>query len=275
MMKLSTHRVLLQLAFFISYAVALTSNVLSNLAASLKNRNLNQGIEFLQALELSDLGTPEYISQLSRSSVSRTSSVMESQDFLISIVSLPPAFSFPLHSRPGVVLSKVLSGSLTLRELDILQFLEDEDALKINSFQHEDAFAGDEDCVCRGGKCPRREGCIFWVNKKLRDSGSSLFVSEQGFVELSAGHCEVIPESAGPRELINSSANSAVFIEVLIKDLDQADMIEDVPSLQFYRADRVVGAGVKGNKLKVTATDEPLGLIPMYIPWRGLKLPDP
>ena len=229
----------------------------------------------MQALELSDLGTPEYISQLSRSSVSRTSSVMESPDFLISIVSLPPAFSFPLHSRPGVVLSKILSGSLTLRELDILQFLEDEDALKINSFQHEDAFAGDEDCVCRGGKCPRREGCIFWVNKQLRDSSSSLYVSERGFIELPAGYCEVIPESAGPRELINSSANSAVFIEVLIKDLDQADMIEDVPSLQFYRADRVVGAGVKGNKLKVTATDEPLGLIPMYIPWRGLKLPDP
>ena len=55
-------------------------------------------------------------------------------------------------------------------------------------------------------------------------------------------------ETAGPRELINTGSTSAVFIEILIKDLDQADMIEDIPTLQFYRADRLTGAGVKGNK---------------------------
>lgn len=259
-------------------AQALTSttvNTLSKLSASLKNRDLAASVDCMQLLQLNDLGSDAYMSQLCRSSVSRMSSIVDSDNFSISIISLPPSFSFPLHSRPGVVLSKVLFGSLTLRQLDILQFVEDEDVMQINSFQHEDAFAGDEDCVCRGGRCPRRDSCIFWVNKQLRDSGSSLFVSERGLSELSAGHCEFIPESAGPRELINSSAISAVLIEVLIKDLDAADMIEDVPSLQFYRADRLTGAGVKGNKLKVTATDEPLGLLPMHMPWRGVVLPDP
>ena len=163
-------------------------------------------------------------------------------------------------------------GSITLRDFDILQFVSEDDAVRSNSFQHEDAFAGDEDCVCRGGKCPRRDGCIFWVNKQLRDSGSSLYVSEKGFSTLSTGDCEIIAETAGPRELLNTGSTSAVFIEILIKDLDQADMIEDIPSLQFYRADRLEGAGLKGNKLKVTASTEPLGLIPMYVPWRGSRI---
>ena len=251
---------------------ATTSDALSNLAFSMRSRNIIQSMECLQQLELRDVGSTEYISQLCRPSVSRTSPVLESQDLLISIISLPPSFTFPLHSRPGVVLSKILSGSLILRQLDILQFIEDDDLVRSNSFQHEDAFAGDEDCVCRGGKCPRREGCIFWVNKMMRDSGSSLYASEQGFSELTTGYCELIPESAGPRELINNSVYPAVLIEALIKDIDQADMIEDVPTLQYYRADRLVGAGVKGSKLKLKANDEPLGLIPMHIQWRGVKV---
>ena len=259
-------------ALMSSEVAASASNALSNLASSMKSRNLIRSMECLQLLELTDVGSTEYISQLCRPSVSRTSPVLESQDLLISIISLPPSFTFPLHSRPGVVLSKVLSGSLTLRQLDILQFVEDDDLVSSNSFQHEDAFAGDEDCVCRGGKCPRREGCIFWVNKMMRDSGSSLYASERGSCELTAGYCELIPESAGPRELMNNSIYPAVLIEALIKDIDQADMIEDVPSLQYYRADRLVGAGVRGSKLKLKANDEPLGLIPMHIQWRGVKV---
>ena len=255
-----------------SKVAATTSNALSNLAFSMRSRDLTRSMECLKVLELSDFGSTEYISQLCRPSVSRTSPVLESQDLLISIISLPPSFTFPLHSRPGVVFSKILFGSLSLRQLDILQFVEDDDLVRSKSFEHEDAFAGDEDCVCRGGKCPRREGCIFWVNKMMRDSGSSLYASEQGSRELATGHCELIPESAGPRELINNSIYSAVLIEALLKDIDQVDMIEDVPTLQYYRADRLVGAGVKGSKLKLKANDEPLGLIPMHIQWRGVKI---
>jgi PCO_ADO len=259
-------------AFQSSKVAATTSNALSNLAFSMRSRDLTQCMECLKVLELSDVGSTEYISQLCRPSVSRTSPVLESQDLLISIISLPPSFTFPLHSRPGVVFSKILFGSLSLRQLDILQFVEDDDLVRSKSFEHEDAFAGDEDCVCRGGKCPRREGCIFWVNKMMRDSGSSLYASEQGSCELATGYCELIPESAGPRELINNSIYPAVLIEALLKDIDQADMIEDVPTLQYYRADRLVGAGVKGSKLKLKANDEPLGLIPMHIQWRGVKV---
>ena len=148
----------------------------------------------------------------------------------------------------------------------------DDDALRMNSFEHEDAFAGGEDCVCRGGKCPRREGCVFWVNKQMRDSGSSLFVSELGFSSLKSGDCEVISETSGPRELINNNDITAVIVQILMRDIDHLDFLENIPSLQFYRADRLTDAGVKGNKLKVTATEEPLGLIPMYVPWRGTRI---
>ena len=250
----------------------IAGTTLSKLSSALNSRNLAQGFECLQSLQLIELGSDQFVSQLCRSSVSLTSSAIDTADFLMSVITLPPAFSMPLHSRPGIMLSKVMYGSVTLRDFEILQFVSEDDALKGTSFQHEDAFAGDEDCVCRGGKCPRRDGCIFWVNKQLRDSGSSLYVSEHGFSTLATGDSEVVAETAGPRELINTGSTSAVFIEILIKDLDQADMIEDIPNVQFYRADRLTGAGVKGNKLKVTASSEPLGLIPMYVPWRGARI---
>ena len=257
------------MAVLVLTTAIIVATPLSTLSSALQSRNLVQGMDCMQSLGLSDIGSNQFISQLCRSSVSLTSSIIDTPDFLMSIITLPPSFSMPLHSRPGVVLSKLLHGTLTLRNLDILQFVTDDELLNSKSFSHEDAFAGEDDCVCRGGKCPRRDGCIFWVNKMLRDSDSSLFVTERGYTTVGAGECEMIQDTVGPRELINSGQTSAIYIDILMKDLDQADMIEDVPVLQYYRADRVDGAGVKGNKLKVYASNEPLGLIPMYVPWRG------
>jgi hypothetical protein len=270
---------MLVVAILIYIVSTIAATTLTKLTVALKNRDLNLGVECMKALEISELGTEAFVNQLCRSSVPITSTIIDVPEYLISIISLPKSSSMPLHTRPGVVMSKLLTGSLTLRQLDILLFVEDDDIKKITSFEHEDAFAGGGDCVCRGGVCPRREGCVFWVNKQMRESGASLFVSEKGYSQLSIGDVELIQETAGPRELIHlpkskedDSSSSAVIIQVLLRDIDQADMIEDVPSLQFYRADRLEGAGVEGNKLKVTATYEPLGLVPMYIPWRGTKI---
>jgi hypothetical protein len=256
------------------------TNSISKLSSSLKIRDIAQSIDIMKSLDIKELGTEAFISQLCRSKVSLTSTISDSTDYTISIITIPKSFSMPLHTRPGKVLTKLLHGTSTLRELEILQFIEERELSEITSFQkHDLAFAsGDEDCVCRGGTCPRRESCIFWVQKQMRESGSSLFVSEKGYKYISAGDLEVIPETDGPREMINiaendnSESNSAIFLQVLIKDLDAADFIEETPSIQFYRADRLDNAGVFGNKLKVTATTEPLGLVPMHVPWRGTKI---
>ena len=75
------------------------------------------------------------------------------------------------------------------------------------------------------------------------------------------GRLLILPESAGPREFINLgksqasfssagtststtiptsvSSGSVLLLEAFIKDADQEDMIEAIPSLQYYRADRV------------------------------------
>ena len=70
----------------------------------------------------------------------------------------------------------------------------------------------------------------------------------------------------------NNNNITAVIVQILMRDIDHLDFLENIPSLQFYRADRLTDAGVKGTKLKVTATEEPLGLIPMYVPWRGTRI---
>mmetsp|Transcript_29778 Transcript_29778/g.28476 ORF Transcript_29778/g.28476 Transcript_29778/m.28476 type:complete len:289 (-) Transcript_29778:501-1367(-) len=276
-------RILLSICIaYVSNSSTLTpTNSISKLSTSLRSRDIAQSIDIMKSLDIKEMGSEAFISQLCRSKVSLTSTISDTVDYTISIITIPKSFSMPLHTRPGKVLTKILHGTSTLRELEILQFeLEEKELSEITSFQkHDLAFAsGDEDCVCRGGTCPRRESCIFWVQKQMRESGSSLFVSEKGYKYISAGDLEIIPETDGPREMINiaenddSENNSAIFLQVLIKDLDAADFIEETPSIQFYRADRLDNAGVVGNKLKVTATTEPLGLVPMHVPWRGTKI---
>ena len=112
----------------------------------------------------------------------------------------------------------------------------------------------------------------------LRDSSASLSVVEVGLTVLThdggggsagGGGCAVssggssggddrllvLPESAGPREFIHhkqpqqaqqqaqtqvtASGTSVLLLEAFIKDADQEDMVEHIPSLQYYRADRV------------------------------------
>jgi hypothetical protein len=184
-----------------------------------------------------------------------------------------------LHTRPGKVLSKLVSGSATIRQLDILQFVEASELASTKpSFFYEDAFAGEEDCVCRGGRCPRREGCVFWVNKQLRDSASSLIVEERGFSTFPLDRSILFDTETGPREFINGGKadkqpGTAVLFEAFLKDAEVAERGAGagglIPDIQYYLADRLDCAGTMGAKLKVTAVKDPLGVMPMHVPWRG------
>jgi hypothetical protein len=277
--------------FMIPTVVDVAHGKLSQFMRAIKSgsRESLSGLDMFGQISLEDFGEA-VTAQWRRSFMSLAVPIYEDNEVLVMTTILPQSFSFPLHSRPGRVLSKVLHGSLLSRELDVTQFVGDDKSAPnagYSAFAYEDAFAGEDDCVCRGGKCPRREGCIFWVNKMLRDSASSLLVEERGLRQLEVGDITVYESEVGPRELLNSplpqSANnrpisgvagnkqeSAIYLEVLMKDPEVFDRRDDiVPRLQYYLADRVDGAGVKGNRLRVTATDSPLGVLPMHIPWRG------
>jgi hypothetical protein len=194
--------------------------------------------------------------------------VEETADYLLSLVALPRGFAYPLHSRPGITALRALRGSLWAREMSVLQFVDggnDGDApasasaSAARAFAHEDVFARGEDeaedCVCRGGRCPRREGCVFWVNKRLRDAAASLAVQERGLRLLSPADPAptVWPEDAGPREYLRvgpddntavygsggtvatsgaDNGGAAVFLEVYVKNAEEADFIEPAPPLQ-------------------------------------------
>jgi len=189
--------------------------------------------------------------------------VEETADYLLSLVALPRGFAYPLHSRPGITALRALRGSLWAREMSVLQFVDgDASASAARAFAHEDVFARGEDeaedCVCRGGRCPRREGCVFWVNKRLRDAAASLAVQERGLRLLTPSDPTptVWPEDAGPREYLrvgpdNTAAaaavagpggtvatsgadngGAAVFLEVYVKNAEEADFIEPAPPLQ-------------------------------------------
>ena len=186
--------------------------------------------------------------------------VEETADYLLSLVALPRGFAYPLHSRPGITALRALRGSLWAREMSVLQFVDgDASASAARAFAHEDVFARGEDeaedCVCRGGRCPRREGCVFWVNKRLRDAAASLAVQERGLRLLSPADPAptVWPEDAGPREYLRvgpddntavygsggtvatsgaDNGGAAVFLEVYVKNAEEADFIEPAPPLQ-------------------------------------------
>eukprot|EP00960_Hanusia_phi_P037863 753154-Hanusia_phi.AAC.12 len=105
-------------------------------------------------------------------------SLMESAYCSVCLVLLPEKASIPPHDRPGAewTAHKVLQGKVRSRLLQITFCAEDESIIaKIMQETKETGFhdslkafewnrANDEeDCVCRGGRCPRREGCKFWV----------------------------------------------------------------------------------------------------------------
>ena len=65
--------------------------------------------------------------------------------------------------------------------------------------------------VCRGGTCPRRYGCVFWVEKRLRDASSALAVQEIDTVL----HSLISSNTDSTTTNNNSNSNSNNVMQVL------------------------------------------------------------
>ena len=87
--------------------------------------------------------------------------IMSSPAVCISVLLLPSGDKMPAHDHPAseVVCLKALSGSVVAKQWRLMDEVEKIEGSEIG---FHDSSTG-ADCVCRGGMCPRREGCKFWV----------------------------------------------------------------------------------------------------------------
>ena len=119
----------------------------------------------------------------------------------------------------------------------------------------------EDDCVCRGGMCPRQYGCVFWVEKQLRDKGK-YYLAELSETTVEGAHSVTRRQDVGPRELLNLQDRPAVLLELLTAEEDvQADSIE---MFRYYHNSLVESSGGR-RQYKVTASTQPVGSSPMYI----------
>ena len=133
----------------------------------------------------------------------------------VRVKSLPSGSSSGYSSRRGHIFLKALHGSVQCVELDI-------DAEEDNDGCIQDGFittGGEDDCVCRGGICPRRRGCKFWVEHMARKAAIKLRgVRRPSELLTDVSQFRLFKsDSSGPYEL--SSVNgAAAYLEVLVPD---------------------------------------------------------
>eukprot|EP00600_Ochromonadales_sp_CCMP1393_P012432 CAMPEP_0174997814 /NCGR_PEP_ID=MMETSP0005-20121125/1155_1 /TAXON_ID=420556 /ORGANISM="Ochromonas sp., Strain CCMP1393" /LENGTH=176 /DNA_ID=CAMNT_0016252367 /DNA_START=425 /DNA_END=952 /DNA_ORIENTATION=- len=64
-------------------------------------------------------------------------------------------------------MTKIICGACNLRTFDLVGVdIKDQYSAALDGFAIEET----EDCVCRGGVCPRRYGCPFWVERMTAQS---------------------------------------------------------------------------------------------------------
>ena len=223
--------------------------------------------QLFKSLSVSDFGSDSR-ERFKRITVLAKSKIFENSDLVLSLLVLPPDSIMPLHSQPGSVDVKQLFGPpIFLREEEILSVEDAREQGKVLSgnFGH-DGFIQevDEDCVCRGGMCPRRYGCVFWVEKQLRDNGKYLKTAlhETALRDCSGTSSSVFSRSQafGPREFVGGSgANSAVLELICVEE----DVSIDQLKTQYY----IRGGTGSDDDRRVTIAENPVGYRPMHIPF--------
>ena len=167
--------------------------------------------------------------------------VLNNPSACIYVNSIPSQSSIPFHTRPGKVFGYVMEGNIKINEIIINEVTTPTDNHRIVT--QEDAFALSigEDCVCRGGICPRRHGCVFWVEKQLRDKNGYMIGQMKETVTTNHDDDKVYfafqdTFNIQPREFLNNEKYPAVIIEILGKE-DDFDFVNIVSNMQYYRAD--------------------------------------
>ena len=122
----------------------------------------NGAVQILDEFNQENEKVANLISRCKRAMIPISFSLLHTPSLCIYLNSIPRRASIPLHTRPGKSFVYILSGSLEVNQAIITDtaLTDTQSSIYIS---HEDAFAesADEDCVCRGGICPRRHGCIF------------------------------------------------------------------------------------------------------------------
>jgi len=204
----------------------------------------------------------ESISRLKRATVPTIYELILSSDIDLFLVTVPKNSEFPLHSLNGNGNMKLLYGDISIMYLELIDTVAEDSQLDLqigSLFAQDDAYAGDDDCVCRGGKCPRREGCTFWVQKKMRDNGLQMKANLGKICTLTPkDHFQVMDCQYGI-QLIRTTNLPAAYLLAVNKE----NVVEG-PFFQYYRADKAMNNDDVNKIFRLIATDKPLGVEPQY-----------
>ena len=145
----------------------------------------------------------------------------------VRVLSLPSGCSSGFTSRRGDVFIKALYGTVQCVELSI--DTEEEDGTGV-----QDGFivtGGEDDCVCRGGICPRRQGCKFWVEHMARKAAIKLKGFKQPSELISSTSFRHFKRDiSGPYEL-TSVSGAAAHVEVVFEGMERG---HNAPDITYY-----------------------------------------
>ena len=182
---------------------------------------------------------------------------------------IPQGQSFPLHSRPGTTYVQKISGKLELRDFIVTSIEEQElqpnnieESMEVRGF----IDVGDEegDCVCRGGICPRRFGCPFWVDYQLRTKGKYLLSRRK---HTNFGDTMFIRrQDQGPREYKNVGGDNSIILELLQVQEDVTNEAK-LTTQYYHRAKSLDNSNGNTEQLiyKVTTQEKPFGILPQKL----------
>ena len=214
----------------------------------------------------------EVVDQWRRSMVPARIPLLLTPSHSLAVLVLPPGGSIPLHNRPGAVTLKALYGETSLSHMKVAAVEGIPDSLAETYQSSVDAFAGDDDCVCRGGRCPRRYGCSFWVEKQLRDS-SAYFLANEQRMTLQPSEELQFQFSDGPRAMLGESSSALLELFELAEEMEAADSVHHVETTLYYSSSALIDLQQRQTSMfKVCASATPLGYPLVHIPYRGPSL---
>lgn len=174
-----------------------------------------------------------------------------------------PRRSSAAFARPGKSALRLLDGECRLRIVDIdsAELCSEKQPLLDGYIQN-----AEDDCVCRGGICPRRFGCPFWVEKQQRDAASGLiFVAPVGTdlqlcTTLNQNVDTVLGTSSAPTVINTSETSHASFLEVWLRPTQQS--ADDITYYDVKSAEAATLSDVSA-RLQLRVGSRPVGMMNM------------
>lgn len=200
---------------------------LSSIQSTIAQGKLLEATALLQEINLDHFALNT--DQLQRATVPLCFSLDQSDDssITISLKTFPVSHSLPIHRRSESLYLKVVSGRLTYTEyiIDENASVDDESITTVTTSCNIDGFISadgeeEDDCVCRGGVCPRRWGCQFWVDYMAKKHALVLqAIMQPPQIEGSDDRMKVLEsDKQHPFSLCNEGSETAVLLEVSVNE---------------------------------------------------------